>query len=44
LGIGNSFNERPWRNGKSNERSDDDVMIPSTKLDAVRRMEEDLYA
>jgi excisionase family DNA binding protein len=31
-----------WK--KSNERSDDDVMIPSTKLDAVRRMEEDLYA
>lgn len=31
-----------WK--KSNERGDDDVMIPSTKIDAVRRMEEDLYA
>ena len=31
-----------WK--KSNERSDDDVKIPSTKIDAVRRMEEDLYA
>ena len=31
-----------WK--KSNEHGDDDVMIPSTKIDAVRRMEEDLYA
>ena len=31
-----------WK--KSNERGDDNVMIPSTKIDAVRRMEEDLYA
>ncbi len=31
-----------WK--KSNEQGDDDVMIPSTKIDAVRRMEEDLYA
>jgi excisionase family DNA binding protein len=31
-----------WK--KSNERGDDDVMIPPTKIDAVRRMEEDLYA
>jgi hypothetical protein len=31
-----------WK--KSNEHGDDDVMIPSTKIDAVRRMEDDLYA
>ncbi len=31
-----------WK--KSNERGDDDVMISPTKIDAVRRMEEDLYA
>ena len=31
-----------WK--KSNEHGDGDVMIPSTKIDAVRRMEEDLYA
>ena len=31
-----------WK--KSNERGDDDAMIPPTKIDAVRRMEEDLYA
>jgi excisionase family DNA binding protein len=31
-----------WK--KSNEHGDDDVMIPPTKIDAVRRMEEDLYA
>ena len=31
-----------WK--KSNEQGDDDVMIRSTKIDAVRRMEEDLYA
>ena len=31
-----------WK--KSNEHGDEDVMIPSTKIDAVRRMEEDLYA
>ena len=29
---------------KENEHGDDDVMIPPTKIDAVRRMEEDLYA
>ena len=31
-----------WK--KNNERGDDDVMIPPTRIDAVRRMEEDLYA
>ena len=31
-----------WK--KSNERGDDDVIIPPTRIDAVRRMEEDLYA
>ena len=31
-----------WK--KSNEQGDDDVMIRVTKIDAVRRMEEDLYA
>ena len=31
-----------WKRG--NEESDDDVMIRVAKIDAVRRMEEDLYA
>ena len=31
-----------WK--ESNERCDDDVTIPPTKMDAVRRTEEDLYA
>lgn len=31
-----------WK--KSNEQGDTDVMMPPTKIDAVRRMEEDLYA
>ena len=31
-----------WK--KSYEHGDYDVMIPSTKIDSVRRMEEDLYA
>lgn len=31
-----------WK--KINKRGDDDVIIPPTKIDAVRRMEEDLYA
>ena len=31
-----------WK--KSNEQGDADGMIPPTKIDAVRRMEEDLYA
>jgi hypothetical protein len=29
---------------KSNERGDLDVMMSPTKIDAARRMEEDLYA
>jgi hypothetical protein len=31
-----------WKRG--NEQSDDDVKIASSRIDAVRRMEEDLYA
>ena len=31
-----------WK--KSSDRCDDDVTIPPTKIDAVRRTEEDLYA